>query len=307
MYETTIKEYFGSKITLENFEQILKLSLSKQSKVLNISKEYGGVANKVYNVQTECGKTYIIKQYMYDYDFSLSNMLYNAYLKNNINVVKPINEEPIYMCHCYFNVFEYLKKDAVNCIDDSYLQGLILTDRLVDDRNIEIVNKCQNYYNGILNLDVNEKFLKEDCKFVQNVFNEVKDKEILKERYLNHGDISYSNIISNNNKLYLIDFDETLVAPKLYDFAVITIKIFTKNGKLNKRKFNQFFANLKNKLNYTNDDYLTIIKFYLCKILLEKFYLHYTNKINLKSKTQKKDYYLQYVNLLKYFTSKSEL
>ena len=307
MYETTIKEYFGSKITLENFEQILKLSLSKQSKVLNIGKEYGGVANKVYNVQTECGKTYIIKQYMYDYDFSLSNMLYNAYLKNNINVVKPINTEPIYMCHCYFNVFEYLNKDAVNCIDDSYLQGLILTDRLVKDRKIEIVNKCQNYYNGILNLDVNEKFLKEDCKFVQNVFNEVKDKEILKERYLNHGDISYSNIISNNNKLYLIDFDETLVAPKLYDFAVITIKIFTKNGKLNKRKFNQFFANLKNKLNYTNDDYLTIIKFYLCKILLEKFYLHYTNKINLKSKTQKKDYYLQYVKLLKYFTSKREL
>lgn len=307
MFKTTIKNYYGKDITTQDFKSILEKTLNRNDvEIICVSQENGGVANIVYKVQTNIG-TFIIKKYLYDYNFDLSNMLYDAYLKNDIMVVKPLNNKTIFLKHCYFNVFEYIKKDKITNIGSEFLVKLILTDRYVKNGKVEIVDKCKNYYNGIVNLHNNEKFLKDDCKFVQKVFDEIKNEKILSETFLNHGDISFSNIIEKDGKLYLIDFDESLIGSRLYDFAVVTIKIFTNNGKLKLQEFNKFFKMLNQRLQYSTSDYLTIIKFYLCKILLEKFYLHYTNKIDLKSQNQRKDFYKQYVKLLRYFYDLNKL
>ena len=50
---------------------------------------------------------------------------------------------------------------------------------------------------------------------------------------------------------------------------------------------------------YSDKDFVNIIKYYICKILLEKFYLHEKKLINLFSKEQKKDDYKKYLSILK--------
>lgn len=300
MYSIVIKEYHSKKDTNYSFETLINSVVPVTVKVLGFEQEKRGVANKVYKVFTD-DKTYIVKKYMYDYDFSLSNKLYDCYEENGINVVRPINKDPIKSNHCEYNIFEYVEKVEGKKPSAHYLTKLVLTNRKDAEGEIEILNKCQRYASGIANLHNDESFLNKDSRFVQSVFESIKKDKIFKEKYLNHGDISSTNIIVSKAKNYLIDFDETLIAPRLYDFAVVTVKNFTKNGRLKQKEFSAFFNKIQENLKYENEDYLTVIKFYLCKILLEKFYLHYTNKINLLSSVQKRDYYKQYVKLLKYF------
>lgn len=300
IYRTTINKYHDKSIDKETLKEVLRLALLKDSAITSFKKENEGVANKVVRVET-LDNSYIVKKYLYKYDFNLSNALYKIYENNNIKAVRPINEQPIVIANNVYNVFRYLKKQKLKTLCNDYFLNLILAERKVSKNDNKILQKCENFSNKIINLQRNKNFLKKDSKFVQDIFECIKKEKILNEAYLNHGDISFSNIIKYNNNLFLIDFDETLISSRLYDFAVIVIKIFSRHGRLNKKNFKQFFDLLKANLTYTNKEYLNVIKFYLCKILLEKFYLHYTNKINLKSRTQKKDYYKRYIKLLKYF------
>lgn len=82
---------------------------------------------------------------------------------------------------------------------------------------------------------------------------------------------------------YIIDFDEAVVTTKLYDFAVICIKFYTFNNKFKKTKINNLINRLMKVNNYKFNDYILAIRFYLCKILLEKFYLYEIGKIDLYS------------------------
>ena len=114
------------------------------------------------------------------------------------------------------------------------------------------------------------------------------------------GDISKSNIIFNKKDYYIIDFDETCVTTPLYDFAVIVVKNFIDNGCINMKKYSKLRKEVLQKLDcYDNTDFSNIVKYYLCKILLEKFYLYYTNKIDLYSFEQQKDNYKTYLEILK--------
>lgn len=305
MYETTIKTFYRKEEDVNMFQEVLKTALNKDVNVTKVDIQHGGVANIVYKVETDCG-SYIIKSYLYDYDFGLSNELYDRYEENGIQVVRPINPNPIKIKHSIINVFNYYNNENFN-LDMDYLSKLVLCDRKCDVKEAQLVQKCRDYYNGINNIHNNEGFLANDSKMVQLIFESVAGDKLFKENYLNHGDISKSNIISNNGTKYLIDFDEAKVAPRLYDFAVITVKLFSHNGVLKNKEFLEFFNKIYPNLNYTKQDYLTMIKFYLCKILLEKFYLHYTNKINLKSKEQMKDNYVYYVRLLNYFKNLKEI
>ena len=58
--------------------------------------------------------------------------------------------------------------------------------------------------------------------------------------------------------------------------------------------------------NYKFSDYILVIRFYLCKILLEKFYLYEVDKIDLYSADQLNDDYRKYLKLLKNVNSLEE-
>ena len=116
--------------------------------------------------------------------------------------------------------------------------------------------------------------------------------------YLNHGDISKGNVIQHKNNYYIIDFDEALIGPRLYDYAVICVKFFSKNGAFNHKQINKFKKIIKSNMNCDEQEFKINLKFYLCKILLEKFALHIENKIDLFSLRQQQDSFDIYLKLL---------
>ena len=136
-------------------------------------------------------------------------------------------------------------------------------------------------------------------------YEKISRNKLFKEKYLNHGDLSFNNILYNDS-FYIIDFDEAVVTTKLYDFAVIVIKFYTFNGEFKKTKINNLINRLMKTYNYKFSDYILVIRFYLCKILLEKFYLYEVDKIDLYSADQLNDDYRKYLKLLKNVNSLEE-
>ena len=160
------------------------------------------------------------------------------------------------------------------------------------------MGKCDFFFNSLNKAVVVEGILDYELFLVLKTYEEIRNVKIFKEGFLNHGDISTGNILSVGDEEYLIDFDETLVSSMLYDFAVIIIKLFVTENIVKKEEY-EFFKNEIQKLyEYSDDDFKNAVKLYLCKILLEKFYLHYTKEIDLFSKRQQTDNYERYVNIL---------
>ena len=300
LYLTIIKTYNMKKTSKDELNFVIQNELN--ASIHAYKKEKNGVANMVYKVDT-LNKKYIIKKYIYNYDFNLARKLYKIYEDNNINVIKPVNEDIIYYKDICYNIFEYKKKYKLKNVDYNFLKKIVCCkNRDILEYNLDslLVNKCLKYYD-YLKQNSCGKVLQEEIDYVLNEYDEIKNLNILNEKYINHGDISIHNIISYQNNLYLIDFDEVNIAPLLYDFAVIVIKMFSKNGNIKLKEYNKFREIISNELKiYSNNDYKNIIKFYLCKILLEKFYYHQNGKINLFSKRQMKDNYKQYLKILNY-------
>ena len=302
IYNTVIKKYNIEKTSLRELSAIVKKNLNLQLK--SYKKEKDGVANKVYLIKTQ-KDNYIIKKYLYNYDFNLSSKLYKIYNNNGIDVIEPINPKPINYKNIQYNIFEYKKATHLSKkISNEYLKKIVCCKNRkinkVNDYSSVITEKCEKYYNYLNNLGKQSfKTPKSEMNLVLNTYRGLRTMKILDEKYLNHGDISAQNIIKSFDKLYLIDFDEACIAPRLYDFAVIVIKIFTKNDKFNKKEFMQFKESISNEYkDYTESDYINIIKYYLCKILLEKFYFYENDKIDILSSEQLKDNYKQYLRLL---------
>ena len=293
MYQSIILNYNEKNICLKDLQNVLN-KLTKK-KVISFFREKSGVANYVYKVKTK-GDIYIIKKYNYHYDFDLANNLYDIYESNKICIIRPLNKKPILYKNNYFNIFPYIKKEKMKRIDINYLARLILVDRNIDKKDM-LLEKCNFYFSNIKNKNIYD-IPYHHIDYVLQEFKKIK-KDVFCPCYLNHGDIQKDNIIKNNKKYYLIDFDETIVGPYLYDFAVIIVKFYS-NTKINKYKLEKLKKIIQQYNKDLKDEYFyNIIKLYLCKILLEKYYYHSINKINLLSKYQKKDNYIRYLMLLK--------
>lgn len=295
LYKNTIKKYSIQFDNIFLFEKILS-QIGLNSNINQIERITNGLANIVFKVTTT-DKTYIIKKYMYDYNFGLSDKLYKIYKVNNIGCIAPINKKPLFINNCYYNVFKYVENNKLHEINQDFLLKVISIDRKTNEKSI-IIEKCNKYLN-YFNVTKVPKFIEADFNYVKKCYLELIKSSIFHEKYYNHGDISFSNIIYNKKRLYLIDFDETLVAPKLYDYAVICVKLFAKNDTFEKDSMIKFQKEVEQKEKYCRSDYINIIKFYLCKILLEKFYLHGMAKIDLTSLDQLRDDYKRYIGLLK--------
>lgn len=202
-----------------------------------------------------------------------------------------------------YNIFEYMKDTKKKKKNYEYFNKIICCkkDCKVDINNCDSIlnEKMQKYFNYLKNNIIKNK-MDNEILYVLNQFETLKNKTIFNELYINHGDISINNIISFNKQYYLIDFDEVCYATRLYDFAVIIIKNYTNKDKINYKSFVKLKQMVMQTITqYSDSDFIDALKYYLCKVLLEKFYLYYENVIDLYSKNQKKDYYKKYYNLLK--------
>lgn len=296
-YERCIIDYYKKNISKFELQTVLNEITSEN--IIGIKKLKGGVANLIYLVKTS-KKKYVIKKYLYNYNFVLADKLYNLYEKNNINVIRPINKELIKYNYYTYNIFEYKKSKKIRNIDNNLFKKILNCESKTKEKN-NLNEKCDNYYNYLKKINKYNNLPEKDVLFVMDVYSGLKDNKIIKQRYLNHGDLSKNNILRSSNNFYVIDFDEVTVTSQLYDFAVIVVKNFIKFGKININKYEKLKKEINISSKYNDDDFHNIIKFYLCKILLEKFYYHQINKIDLYSKQQKKDDFLKYIYILKKF------
>lgn len=297
LYENTINKYYGNIVSKDELEKVL--SNINQLKIKSFKREKGGVANLVFKVITS-KQVYIIKKYFYRCDFDLANKLYKKYDDYGVNAVKPINNRIIQYCGFNYNIFEYKKHNIIKKrIDYSFFRKVLTCNRKINQDNT-IVSRCEKYFNYLNLIKKYNNFSNDDVNYVLNIAKELIEMSIFKEKYLNHGDISKTNIIFSKDNSYLIDFDEVTVTTPLYDFAVIIVKLCVKNDRINMKKYNKLKKITEEKYsNYSDDDYMIAVKFYLCKILLEKYYLHQKGIIDLYSKRQLKDNYKRYLNILK--------
>lgn len=294
-YKKTIVKY--NKRRLNDFHKILKnIDKTKVDSYKNVNKN---LANSVFIVTTKNNKKYAVKKYKHKYNFGIQKNIYDKYLKEGLNCVHPLNEKIIEYGQYKYNVFEYISGTDKEDIDIEFFSKILLCNRETK-HNETIIKKCNKYYNKILSVDDYKDLSADHVKYVVNVYSSICNNPLFKEKYYNHGDISKTNLIETNSKIYIIDFDETCVGTRLYDFAVIVIKFFIKDKKINFRYYEKLKKILKNEYKcYKDTDFLLAIKFYLCKILLEKFYLHLEEKIDVFDSQQLKDDYRFYLYILK--------
>lgn len=284
--EVEIIDALNKVINIDNIKSIVRLEEN--------------LANIVYIISTNKGK-FLVKKYNYDYNFNICNELYDIYENNNINIVRPINKKIVLLNNNKYNIFNYID-NTFGIIEDDFIIKLVNLDRKTT-KKANIIEKCNKYYDYLINLVNKNDLVKQDEIFVINEYEKVKFLSLFNEQYLNHGDLSLSNIIFNNNKPYIIDFDETIITTKLYDFAVMLIKIKIGNKTLSSKEILSIIINLMTDNNYNINDYINTIKLYLCKILLEKFYLFEKHKIDLFSELQLSDNYKKYIKLLMIFSN----
>lgn len=305
IYESTVNEYNSKKVSLDELQQVLNNICNDE--IITYNREKSGVANLVFKVTSKTNKKYIIKKYLYKYNFSLSNELYRKYDKANIKCIKPINNDVITYNSYNYNIFEYIKNKHTNINKINLFEKLMSCERSTKFEPT-LQNKCEKFYLYILEHNNFEGITNEEVNYVTDIFSKIKDIKIIQEKYLNHGDISESNILTTQNNSYIIDFDEVTVTTPLYDFAVIVIKNFVKNGRLNFELYYQFKEKIKYYFrNYDDIDFENIIRYYLCKILIEKFYLHIRKQINLFDAEQIKDDYKKYLKILKDIDSRTNM
>jgi len=298
LYEKTINDYQSRKKIFKELQNVLN-ELNNE-KIISYKQEKNGIANLVFQVETKENK-YIIKKYLNDYNFDLYSKLYEKYDNSNLKYIKPINKKIIVYNLYKYNIFPYLNHQKYNMLDIDYLSKIICCDRNVDYVPT-IPIKCEKYYLYLNQIKKINNNLQEDMDYIMKVFYNIKDIEIVNEKFINHGDLSRFNIIMNKTRRdkYIIDFDEVTITTPLYDFATVVVKNFFTDGIFDFKKYNL----LKEKVKcffpkYSDKDFVNIIKYYICKILLEKFYLHEKKLINLFSKEQKKDDYKKYLSILK--------
>lgn len=295
IYKKIISEFYERKILLKNIKKIL-CKCGIRDNILSIKREEQGVANIVYKVDMQKG-CYIIKKYNRMIDNKMTSLLYQLYDSIGFIPVMPINDNPITIKGIQYNVFNYINGKHLSVKKAKKILPLIKLNRKCLAQNNNLI-KVNFYYDKLKNFIKNKK--NSQIEFVLDQYEEIKNELILKESFVNHGDLSEGNIIIKGNKIYIIDFDETTIAPMLYDFAVVSVKYFMKNGVNNvDNSYYELRDELIKETQYNVADSLIVIKYYLCKILLEKFYLHIKKEIDIFSEDQKKDNYLNYLILLK--------
>lgn len=300
LYTKAISDYYIYNFEQKEIKNVLK-KCGIEEEIISCKRNNRGVANAVIEVETK-KNTYVIKRYNNNnINFALSNKLYNKYTKYGISVCQPLNSQLIKIGTKRYNVFPYIKgkHTKLNKNSFNFLAKLVSIKRKSTQES-SLYKKCENYYNILKNSNIENLEICDEIKYVLNRYENIKTQKFVQEQYLNHGDLSGGNILNYKNKYCVIDFDEAIIGPKLYDYAVVCIKFFRKNEKLDTK----LCTKLKNKVkkstkNHQDADFDNILIYYLCKILLEKFALHIENKIDLFSIRQRQDFYKRYLNMLK--------
>jgi len=280
---------------IDELNKVLKEFLLPNEEIVKIEKTTGGIANKVIKITTNQRNSYIFKIYKKLRNQSLPSELMHFLNNNGINVVEPINNEPIHFENTECSLFKYIENvpTVVNINLEKYLIKLL---KKISEFSTKI-NNDEYYYKNKCNKEYlllkEKKEYKLDKSIIESVlkkYDEIKSLDINNKKEVVHSDISTSNLLTSKDGYYLIDFDEVRFFSKLYDLSVILVKFYF-NGKLinydGARKFVNLY--LKSFNEYTYEDCYNVFVYYVIKQLLEKFSDYEIYGIDLFSKQQQQD------------------
>lgn len=191
------------------------------------------------------------------------------------------------VCHLHYD-YLYVEGIIKKIIDCNYVKN-VLTKIIEKIDKFNDNNYCKiTYYQKI---DFYLKNIKFDClsSDYQKAYKSIRsDFYKIAEQYdcskIMHGDLDYTNILYNNGKLYLIDFDECCKAPTGMDKAIFFIRLLVAL----RRNQVELTYEAYNELKTWNID-ITLIKIYIIKVISEKMYLLQNKLIDLNDEKQSQD------------------
>lgn len=290
----------------EQFVSILNLLLKDE--ILNAFtfnkaiRSQHGVANEVYCLEFNEIKL-MLKIYKNIPDADLSDYLIDMCRKNGLNV--PI----ILKCGTYLGqkyvLTKFIEGNHIYEIDDEIIRQIINLAIKIPIPNLTkvckktIYNKTNLYYETLKK----KKETKLPYEYIEKTiakYETIICKINMENLFIVHGDISPTNLLWNNRKFTaILDFDETILAPAEYEVIVTIIKFCKKNNffdvSLAKKMAKQYIEMSKSN---SIDRLCMIWNLYIIKVLLEKFYLHELNIIDLYEERQLSDNWMTWYELM---------
>lgn len=275
------------------FLDINNISVKKIKKVKN------GISNNVYFIKTINNDNFILKDYISSYNKTCKEKLLDNSRKNGITTLNIVCE--YHDKNCDIEMYNYIHHSKIRLLKEKNVDLLINLINKIDiplNSNFKyqdtIFQKVDNY---LMQLEKLNKY-KFDSSLIKDIVNRYKHLNITNknELYIIHGDISITNVLWQKNSVALIDFDESIIAPKEYEYVSMLIKYCFNKGKFNKKLAKTF---LKKIVNFNNiENIQKMLDFYILKVLIEKICLYEYDIIDLYDKKQKTDSWLYWYKLL---------
>ena len=255
-------------MNLIEIQNLLEKRFSSKINKIEVIKDSG--LNFVYKVYDVSGP-YILKIYRKIIDFNNTNTMINYLRNNNINTINKV-------CNFKFNEFEFVIYSFIEgehkiIYNDEQIDKIgnllkIIYNNPLNNGGFTIIDKCNEYFNYLIS--INDKFVNHDIvRLLYNIY--IKLKTNNNEFYLVHGDLSNVNLIWNDS-LNVIDFDESILAPKEYELCSCIIKNCFCNDCFNMDQAKKIFYNIDRKIDIDYDRFQTSWDLYIIKVIIEKFY-----------------------------------
>lgn len=287
-------------MTLKEKNDIKLILYNNNITSYSISRIQNGISNKVYLINDSNGIKYILKYYVSSYNSFCFNKLINHCKENGIFISELLFSSDVnnQLIHVYKYIDGFHKK-KINEKDISHILDIInklhISIELSNNYTDSIFYKVENYINKLKKKKIYK--LNKDIIFelISRYENLIIDKSVFKFCIV-HGDLSLSNIMWYDNKIFLLDFDESIIATYEYEIISMIIKMSYKD--------NIFDIDLAKKIikesvvNSNLHNFFVMWKFYILKVLIEKICLYEENIIDLYDATQKKDFWYNWYKLL---------
>lgn len=262
--------------------------------VVEIIKERG--LSYVYKVNYD-NQDFILKVYRKKIDFENNDKLIEFLNANKINTIttSSIHEigDYMYVFYPYIDgkhIFKYSDKE-INKITD--LLSILYNNNL-SSGNYNILDKCNDYF--LYLISKKDKYVSDDVyKLLYTAYNKI---NVNKEDFvLVHGDLSNTNLIWNKN-LNVIDFDETILAPREYEMCSCIIKNCFDNGIFDMEQAKKIFNSLSEKIDIDYKKFRESWNLYIIKVIIEKlFYLEQSVSMQ-QEKEKGRDHWSYWYDLL---------
>lgn len=267
--------------TIDNILKIIP------GEIVSIEKIPHGLANEVYKVSTT-NNNYILKVYNRLPNFNNSKILLDNCSNKNIYIPTIIKEEII--DGKTIHLYEFIEGEHKSLLNDFEIKKLvsIISNINVLSTNYDFENTIFNKLNKYVNYFNNNKANKVDQNIIDNLLNNVTTTSDYNDLVMVHGDISPTNIIINN-ELYVLDFDEAVIAPISYELVSSLIKFCYKEGNFNIEQAHKIIKEFCSLKHVDKNEFINAWYLYIVKVILEKLYLYEIDEIDLYDEVQIKD------------------